>query len=397
MENEHTKSNVENTLNLKIKLQQKTVLKAISEIDWNASSASPLVVEFDPTTACNLACPDCINRDLLNQGLFTRKRIKELAQEMVSAGVKAIVLIGGGEPLMHPEIGWLIEYFGKNGIQLGLTTNGTLINKYAESIAEYTSWVRVSVDAGTPEVYNKIRPSVTGKSEFENIIKNMEAFAKIKKGKLGYSFMIYSSGMFNPDKISIEAPLQLRFNPEKQETDSFTNVDDILTAARLAKEIGCDYCEIKPMYDANHYLILQDAALMDRAKFLSEEAKKLETDTFKVLFATKLPNLFDGKDNMEIKNYTRCAVAQLRTLVTPSGVYVCPYFRGRDDMRLGNVMHQSFKEMWDGERRKAVLERLNPVIHCKMHCIRHESNLIIEDMIAEKLKLQPVDDFDLFI
>ena len=31
-----------------------------------------MVVELDPTTACNLACHDCISANLLNQGGFVK-------------------------------------------------------------------------------------------------------------------------------------------------------------------------------------------------------------------------------------------------------------------------------------------------------------------------------------
>ena len=127
-------------LNLTNKLHQTSVLERVKAVDWSTTSSAPMVVEFDPTTACNLACPDCISRDLLNQGFFSRKRIRELTVEMVRAGVKAVILIGGGEPLAHPEIGWVIEYLGSHGVQIGITTNGLLIERYLEPIAEYASW-----------------------------------------------------------------------------------------------------------------------------------------------------------------------------------------------------------------------------------------------------------------
>ena len=83
---------------------------------------------MDPTTACNLACHGCISASLLNQGGFKRDRIKNLAKEFVEIGVKAVVLIGGGEPMAHPEFGTLVDYFHKNDIHVGVTSNGTLID-----------------------------------------------------------------------------------------------------------------------------------------------------------------------------------------------------------------------------------------------------------------------------
>ncbi len=373
-------------LDLKSKLKQRSVVDKIKSIDWDKTSDGPMVVEFDPTTVCNLACPDCISRDLLNHGFFSRERIMELTKEMVDAGVKAVVLIGGGEPLAHPSIGSVIEYLGEHGVSIGLTTNGLLIDRYMDRIAKYCNWVRVSMDAGTEATFHRIRPSVSGKPMFNKAIDNMRRLATIKKGKLGYSFMIYAEGRFDPEKRG-----------EISDEDAFTNVNEILQAAKLAKEIGCNYFEVKPMYDSNHYAIAQCEKVIKVAAEQTEEAVKLSDDNFKVLRATKLRHVLAGEGVIEKKEYHRCAVAQLRTLVTPLGVFVCPYFRGREDMKIGDVRKTSFQEMWHGKQRAEVLARLDPVKHCQMHCIRHDSNLIIEKMISGECTCETLEDYDLFI
>ena len=90
-DSDRSQKTAEDNLNLKLKLQQRSVIQTIDDIDWKKGSESPYVVELDPTTACNLACPDCISRDLLNQGYFSRKRLREITKEMVDSGVKAVV------------------------------------------------------------------------------------------------------------------------------------------------------------------------------------------------------------------------------------------------------------------------------------------------------------------
>ena len=378
-------------LNLIAKLHQRSVAVRVNEIDWKRGSSAPMVVEFDPTTACNLACPDCISRDLLNQGFFGRKRIRELTREMVDAGVKAVVLIGGGEPLAHPEIGWVIEYLGESNVQIGITTNGLLIDRYIDCIAKYASWVRVSMDAATPDTFQRIRPSYSGRSEFGKAVENMKTLAKIKTGKLGYSFMIYSQGEF--DKNDSEGSQLINIDDDQK----FSNVSEIYQGAVLAKEIGCDYYEVKPMYNIDHFSIIHRKELMKQAKGLIKQSLALEGDGFKVLQAAKLHHILNGESNIEPKDYTRCAVSQLRTLVTPSGTYVCPYFRGRGDKNIGNVSKDSFMDMWHGEQRAKVMDQLDPSKDCRMHCIRHNSNMFLEDMIAGKGKGETIEDFDLFI
>ena len=118
----------EKALSLSDKVLQSTFLDRFEEF-LDKGESRPWVIELDPTTACNLACHGCISASLLNQGGFKRDRIKEMAKEFKELGVKAVVLIGGGEPMAHPEFGTIVDYFYENDIHVGVTSNGTLINK----------------------------------------------------------------------------------------------------------------------------------------------------------------------------------------------------------------------------------------------------------------------------
>jgi len=261
----------------------------------------------------------------------------------------------------------IIEYLGKNDVQIGITTNGTLINKYLDPIAEYSSWTRVSVDAATDATFLHLRPTRSGISKFNHVISNMEMLAKRKKGILGFSFLIRT-------KADGE-------NPAVAGLDKFgyitmSNVSEIYAAAKLAKEIGCDYFEPKPSYDDNHYLVTHAQQDMDRAREEIEKAKTLQDDHFHILESINLEHSLNSVQMAsQPKDYTFCPASDLRTLVTSSGVYVCPYFRGREDKKLGDVVSTSMKEMWGGEQRKTVMAKLDPSKDCGMHCIRHEMNL----------------------
>jgi MoaA/NifB/PqqE/SkfB family radical SAM enzyme len=377
-------------LNIKDKLNQQSVLSFIEETDWSKTSAAPFVVEFDPTTQCNLACPDCISGSLLNQGQIDRIRVKTLVREMIDAGVRAVILIGGGEPMMHPDAGWMINEFGEAGVSIGITTNGLYLKKHLAVTAKYAKWVRVSMDAGSAEMFNRLRPSRTGNSLFDAAIDNMKAFSTARQGNLGYSFMVYSEGNYGFKGIAGAAEKVRGLAHIK------TNAHEIFLAAQIAKDIGCDYFEVKPMYDVNHFAILQQSRIAEIVEEQIDRARRLETDGFRVIEAVKLRATLRGESNLEPKSYRRCAVAQMRTLVTPSGVYVCPYFRGVGMKRVGDIAETSFLDMWHGAQRQSVMSRLDPSVDCPMHCIRHESNIAIEEMIENGTGVG-VPDYDLFI
>ncbi len=381
---------VERTLDLRGKLEQRTVMQYLKSVDWQKSSRAPFVVELDPTSACNLACPDCISGELLNKDEITSDRLLGLTNEMIASGVKAVILIGGGEPMMHPAIEEVMRRFGVADVKIGITTNGLYLKKYLNVTAEHSSWVRVSMDAGTDSTFNRIRPSRTGKSMFSSAIKNMEAFARAKRGKLGYSFMIFNQGSYGFKGIPIKAGALDALDHIR------TNVHEIYQAAKLARDIGCDYFEVKPMYDVNHFAIMQPEWLTRIVDEQLAKAKELESDSFKVLEASKLWASLHGESNLEPKTYHKCSTAQVRTLITPSGVYVCPYFRGSENKKIGDINNQSFDEMWHGQQRKNVIDALDPSHDCTMHCIRHESNQTLERWLKGGFPL-PCDDFDLFV
>jgi len=371
-------------MNLKNKLYQSRVVERIENTDWEKGNTAPLVVELDPTAACDLACPGCISEDLVALGnRFTDERLLELGREFVDCGVKAVILIGGGEPLAHKKIGDFIELMGRNDIHVGITTNGTFIDRHIEAISKYSKWTRVSMDAATDKVFSILRPTKNGKSKFDKIVANMRLLARSKKGKLGYSFLIQTPA----DGFGI-----------------VSNIHEIYDAALLARDIGCDYFEVKPTYQFRngvaHALMKHPRNLMEAASNEIDRLDELETEDFKIMYAINLKYSLEGVEVGQPKDYKVCPSTHLRTTVTPTGVFVCPYWRGKDQMLVGDVTRQSFREVWEGKLRQDVMGRLDASKDCKFHCLRHETNTTatgIKSKLNAGVEIVRVDEFDRFI
>ena len=360
------------------KLYQKKVLDKINNDLVKGENKSPFVIELDPTTVCDLACPGCISGDLLNQKNpldrgFSKDKMKEITDDIIKSGVTAVILIGGGEPLGHPTTIELIKRLGENGVQIGLTTNGTLMGRYIDIIAEYVSWTRVSMDVATDEMFRNLRPTKTGKSKFNLVVENMKELARKKRGILGYSFLIRTRA----DGL-IENPAGSNIGLIEH-----TNVYEIYDAAKLSKEIGCDYFELKPSYDDFHQIVMHSEKDMQIASVQLEMSKKLEDQNFRVLESVMLESaLKREKVGNQKKNYSNCRSAELRTLITPSGCYVCPYFRGENSKKIGDLRFETLSEMWNGKKRKNVMKKLDPSKDChNLHCIRHDTNQEVEKII----------------
>lgn len=379
------KKNEIKKMNILGKLQQNFVINKIKDTDWDKGTEAPLIVELDPTAVCDLACPGCISEDIIATGnSFSEKRLLELGKEFYESGVKGVIFIGGGEPLAHPASGKLIKYFGEHDISVGITTNGTFIDRYIDEIARYSSWTRVSMDASSEEIFKILRPTKGGGSKFYHIIQNMRKLAKIKKGKLGFSFLIRT---------------------EAEGDGMISNVHEIYDAAVLAKDIGCDYFEVKPSYNYKnnvaHTLVKHSKQRIEEIKKELARLSELVSDNFSIIKAITLDDSLSGVQDKQVKTYNTCPATELRTLVTPVGVFVCPYWRGKKQFSVGDAKNTNFKELWTSEHRHKVQKWLNPSSHCaNLHCLRHETNieiLNIIDNVKNGKEVETVEEFDRFI
>ncbi|MGV9882092.1 radical SAM protein [Streptomyces sp. NPDC003006] len=360
-------------LDLVSKLYQPRDWPRVLEVASGAPSAAPLVVDLDPTTFCDLACPECISGKLLNQGRFTPERLAALAEELVAMSVRAVVLIGGGEPLAHRGTRGVLRILGEAGLAVGVVTNGTMIKQNLAELAEYAAWVRVSVDAGTSETYGVFRPDRKGGSVFDKVIANMRLLAEAKRGALGYSFLVMSRQLKDGSTVS--------------------NHHEVLRAAELAHGIGCDYFETKAMFDDDHHVIDVPRQLLDSVDRQLEKAAGLESETFQLVNSSTLTSLRTHVGPVQPKDYHRCPVAELRTLVTPSGVYVCAYHRGNPLARIGDAVTDDLADIWRDSDRGMV----DPSRDCRFHCARHRSNLELEEIAKGGGRPLLADDYDPFI
>jgi len=377
-----------NALALVPKLYQKNLYRSLLNKKFGLKPSTPHdfygpeVVEFDPTTACNLGCPECISGSLLGAGGFSRSSILSILDSFVKLNVKAVVLIGGGEPMMHPMIEEIISFLHEHDIHVGITTNGLFIEKYLDLIAAKVSWIRVSVDAATKDTFKKVRPDKFGNSLFDELIRQMRLLGRHpdRKCTFGYSMLLLT-----------------RFRPAVDSPDEveFTNVTELYDAAKLAKDIGCDYFEAKPSFDEYHFHLSHPAQLMYEAKSqLSAAMSSLADNTFEILTATNLFDILECQPTEQPKEYSSCPVTNLRTLVSPSGVFPCPYFRGDKTRSYGDPTRESLLDIWSSQQKQDVQEKLDPSRDCRFHCIRHRTNLeliklgdmpspVSEDMLTE--------------
>jgi MoaA/NifB/PqqE/SkfB family radical SAM enzyme len=111
----------------------------------------PIVLHIMPTEMCNLRCVFCSVAQRGESGkLFPDLKmiqIKSVVEKLKKMGLKAIILSGGGEPTIYPQINELLEYLHNEKLQIGLITNGVaLAEKINPQNLSYLSWIRISIN-----------------------------------------------------------------------------------------------------------------------------------------------------------------------------------------------------------------------------------------------------------
>jgi len=143
----------------------------------------PLFLEIESSYGCNYSCPKC-PRELLPHtkvnGLMSDEIYDRIFAEAKERGLYSLAFSHGGEPLLRRGLPDLVRKAKEaNIIDRMFHTNASLLTKQLSTdlIKSGLTKINFSLDAASPEVYNKVR--VGGK--YERIIANIEDFLEIKK------------------------------------------------------------------------------------------------------------------------------------------------------------------------------------------------------------------------
>ena len=129
------------------------------------SLAAPLLVTWQLTRDCDLACLHCCTESAPGKRLrdeLSRDEALRVAGEIAAAGVP-YVMLAGGEPLVSPHFWDVAESLGAAGVTLKIETNGQKVDQaVADRLARLPiRSVQVSLDGDTEDSYARQRPGGT--------------------------------------------------------------------------------------------------------------------------------------------------------------------------------------------------------------------------------------------
>ncbi len=143
--------------------------------------AFPLTVSFELVNRCNLDCVMCYtvnhHEPKATLGLDT---LETALAECRAHGLPAAVVGMGAEPLLYKGIRDVMRAVREADVMdVFLGTNGVLLNEALSEflVTQRVARLEISLDAATPETYERIR----GKDELELIERNIEAFLEVRR------------------------------------------------------------------------------------------------------------------------------------------------------------------------------------------------------------------------
>ena len=166
--------------------------------------AMPLALSVEPTTACNLGCPECPSglRNFTRPTGNLKSGLLDQILEEIGKELLYLTFYFQGEPFIHPDMCSLIEKANQRGIFTATSTNAHFINdKSAENIVRSgLNRLIVSIDGTTQEVYESYRK----RGSLEKVIEGTKTIlAKRKELKSNFPRVYFQFLVVRPNQHQI--------------------------------------------------------------------------------------------------------------------------------------------------------------------------------------------------
>jgi len=163
------------------------------------SLSAPETVHFAVTGRCDQACEGCFYSAQPGSEVRAEHAPFSLFEKVVRDAERAKVFqmaLGGGEPLLHPDIVDMVRLAREHGIVANITTNGNLLNcEMASALKDAgVGQVQISLNGASEEVNSRTRPN------FLRAISALEACRKVGL-RFGINFLITRSNAHELERV----------------------------------------------------------------------------------------------------------------------------------------------------------------------------------------------------
>lgn len=270
----------------------------------------PVTISFEPTTSCNLRCPECPSglrefsrpTGMLKKDFF-RETIDDIYKELLY-----LTFYFQGEPYLNPDFLEMVKYAHDKGIYTATSTNAHYLTdeKAKKTVESGLDRLIISIDGTTQDVYQSYR--VGGK--LDKVLEGAKNIVKWKKElKSKTPFVFFQFLVVKPNEHQIEEVKQ------------------------LAKEIG-----------------------VDQVRFKTAQVYDFENDPNQLIPTIDKYSRYkkDKNGNVSSKSglQNQCWKLWHSNVITWDGLVVPCCFDKDATHQLGNLKGQSFKDIWQNDNYK---------------------------------------------
>lgn len=318
----------------------------------------PAQVDIDLTNVCNQDCYYCNSADFRAEKPVQKKYTEYIAllDKLASwrshspnsyGTTHTITYPGGGEPTVLVSYEKVIEHTLDLGFLTSLTTNGSNLDRLLDTIQveklQKMAWIGIDIDAGTEDLYEEIRRSLTAKSLFPKVTENAR---ELIRAGVNVDFKC----LINP----------LNDNPQAMR-DLF----------KYVKDIGGRGLYFRPVIVDNraHPITTETLATLES---LSQEFS--------------LP--YWANTNKTIpRNYKKChQMFHFPVFCADGKMYICCEGKGNPQFELTNWDTGDFRDTWLSERHWEIYNRTN-VAFCQP-CRPNLSNIQIQNILNDPKSIE---------
>jgi radical SAM protein with 4Fe4S-binding SPASM domain len=268
-------------------------------------SGNPFTISVEPTTSCNLRCPECpsgLRKFTRDTGMLSLELYRTIINQM-APDLFYLILYFQGEPYLNPLFFQMVAEAGKKRIYTATSTNAhfltdTLARKTVESGLDR---IIISLDGLDQATYEKYRVGGSVEKVIEGT-RNLIRWKKELKSKTPFiilQFIVFS-----------------------------TNEHQVGELKKWAKDLGVDKLELK---SAQVYNFEEGNPLIPSNNFFSRYKKQ------------------NGKFVIDNPLNNHCLRMWRGCVITWDGMVVPCCFDKDAGHRLGDLKKQDFKSIWRGK------------------------------------------------
>jgi MoaA/NifB/PqqE/SkfB family radical SAM enzyme len=286
---------------------------------------------ISPEGSCNLNCDYCSVKRRTKHYRIELDVIVDYIEKLHSRGLKAVIITGGGEPTLYPQINELIEFLISKDLSIALITNGTLFDRIEN--LDVFSWIRVSLNSEVEIHIPKLTNPVVGFSLiYENeTVEYFREIAKIAKSYNGKYIRVLPNCLHFDDKL---------LEKHREIEEILKEVDDpiFFHQFKIHRQPNVDVCH--QSYFRPYLSEVDGGTIYPCDSFvLNEDADERFHQTYQICRADQILDFLDGKIKMNFEPQEKCKGCVFTGTVEMLGLWK----KGGDRREcLRDLIHENF-------------------------------------------------------